>query len=146
MTRELEPRLDPLSPLTRQYFERLPGAWAGDLPGEAGDAESPWWVGEAGSVAVGTHVRFLLRCQGGRVAEAAFQAYGCPHTLAVAAWLTEAVVGVAIAAHQSGEPVCGQPDAWLGRFDVPIEKLGRLLIVEDALRNALRAKPLGVVE
>jgi hypothetical protein len=33
--------------------------------------------------------------------------------------------------------VPGKPADWAEKFDVPTEKLGRLLIVEDALRAAL---------
>jgi hypothetical protein len=32
--------------------------------------------------------------------------------------------------------VPGTPSAWLQALEVPVEKLGRLLIVEDALRAA----------
>jgi hypothetical protein len=50
----------------------------------------------------------------------------------VTAWLCEVLEGARIAA---GVP--GTPTEWAHRFQVPAEKLGRLLIVEDALRLAL---------
>jgi hypothetical protein len=34
----------------------------------------------------------------------------------------------------------GAPADWAARFEVPTDKLGRLLIVEDALRAAFRAE------
>lgn len=89
--------------------------------------------GEAGSVAEGTWVRFHLRIADGSVKAALFQAYGCPHTLAVTSWLTEQLPGRAC---EQGVP--GTPAAWLEALDVPIEKLGRLLTVEDALRAGLQ--------
>lgn len=137
--------LDPLSPLTRRYFDELRGAWAGSSGSPPANPDG-WVRGEAGSTAVGTHVRFFLRETEGRVTHAAFQAYGCPHTLAACSWLTETLVGQDIAAHQSGEPPWGAPEGWRLRFDAPTEKLGRLLIVEDALRNVLQAMRPGVVE
>jgi cysteine desulfurase len=108
---------DPLSPITRQYFERLPNA--GSLEGR---------VGEAGSVAQEAWVRFHLAFEGATVKAARFQAYGCPHTLAVAAWLAERLPG------RTDLP--GMPADWASDLSVPTEKLGRLLIVEDALRAA----------
>jgi len=106
---------DSLSPITRQYFERLPGA--GVIDGR---------VGEAGSVSQEAWVRFHLAFEGGTVKAARFQAYGCPHTLAVAAWLTEQLPGC--------RDVPGEPADWARALSVPTAKLGRLLIVEDALR------------
>jgi cysteine desulfurase len=106
---------DGLSPITRQYFEGLPGA--GVLEGR---------VGEAGSVAQEAWVRFHVAFENGTVKAARFQAYGCPHTLAVAAWLTEQLPG--------RRKAPGTPQEWAAVFSAPTEKLGRLLIVEDALR------------
>ena len=88
--------------------------------------------GRAGRQADGTAIRFELEINGGFVKSARFSAYGCPHTLAVTAWLCEVLEGTRI---DAGLP--GAPADWAARFDVPTEKLGRLLIVEDALRAAL---------
>ena len=65
------------------------------------------------------------------VKSARFSAYGCPHTLAVTAWLCEVLEGARL---DAGAP--GTPADWAEKFAVPAEKLGRLLIVEDALRAA----------
>jgi cysteine desulfurase len=88
--------------------------------------------GEAGQREQGTWVYFELQEVGATVKSARFSAYGCPHTLAVVAWLCEVLEGARI---DAGVP--GTPADWAGRFQVPAEKLGRLLIVEDALRAAL---------
>jgi len=67
------------------------------------------------------------------VKSARFSAYGCPHTVAVAAWLCETLEGAPL-----NGVVPGTPADWAAKFAVPAEKLGRLLVVEDALRTALR--------
>jgi cysteine desulfurase len=112
---------DPLSPITREYFERLPGA--GRLSGAT--------QGEAGSPAQEAWVRFHLATERGTVKAARFQAYGCPHTLAVTAWLTQQLPG-----RKAGQEPPGTPADWARELAVPTEKLGRLLIVEDALRKS----------
>jgi cysteine desulfurase len=88
--------------------------------------------GRAGRQEHGTAIRFELEIDGSFVKSARFSAYGCPHTLAVTAWLCEVLEGARL---EAGVP--GSPADWAARFDVPAEKLGRLLIVEDALRAAL---------
>jgi NifU-like protein involved in Fe-S cluster formation len=74
-----------------------------------------------------------------RIAAARFLAFACPHTIAVAAWVAERAVGEVCAA--------GLPEsvhAISRRFEVPAEKLGRLLIVEDAWAAAVAAAKLRV--
>jgi NifU-like protein involved in Fe-S cluster formation len=112
------------SALTRRYFESA--ARAGTLP--------RGFRGAAGDRAQGTWVQFDVQCDAGTVSDARFLVFGCPHTIAAAAWLAETVVGTALR--------CGMPEsvqAVRERFNVPVEKLGRLLIVEDALKRALAA-------
>jgi cysteine desulfurase len=131
------PTASTLSPLARRYFEQLPGA--GSMPEEAGEApvragSAPRVIqGTAGSPTAEAWVRFHLRVEQGIVNAALFQAWGCPHTLAVTAWLTEQLPGRSI-----DNLVPGTPSAWLEALEVPVEKLGRLLIVEDALRSAFQ--------
>ena len=119
------------SPATRAQFDRAAGAGRLDGPDVA--------RGTAGSPAAGTWVRFDLRIRmdptGARtVSEARFLAYGCPHTIAVADWLVGVAPGTAAAAALP-EPV----HALQQRFGVPVEKLGRLLTVEDAWLAAMHA-------
>jgi NifU-like protein involved in Fe-S cluster formation len=83
--------------------------------------------GAAGSVAQGTWVQFEVRLAAARIDTVRFRAFGCPHVIAVADWVAQAAVGRAAAAVL---PEAVQ--ALRERFDVPVEKLGRLLIVEDA--------------
>lgn len=119
VTREVT-RLRGLSPATSKGWE-LEGRTEGPI------------IGEAGSVDVGTWVRFAIDFRAGRVTEARFKAYGCPHTLAAAAWLTEHLRGRAL----DDVLATGIQEARVA-LGVPVEKLGRLLIVEDALRDCQR--------
>jgi cysteine desulfurase len=120
-----------LSPLTRRYF--LAPARVPSFPTGAGPADTRH--GRAGRQADGAQVFFELRTGGEIVKSARFSAYGCPHTLAVTAWICEVLEGARLA---DGPP--GTPADWAEKFAVPAEKLGRLLIVEDALRAAMAAK------
>jgi cysteine desulfurase len=115
-------------PMTWRYFRAPP-----QLPRfPEGSAPAGIRHGRAGRRAEGTEIYFELEIDGGIVKKARFTAYGCPHTLAVTSWLCEVVEGTR---REAGPP--GSPADWAGKFDVPAEKLGRLLIVEDALRAAL---------
>ncbi|MEJ0084788.1 MAG: aminotransferase class V-fold PLP-dependent enzyme [Pseudomonadota bacterium] len=117
-----------LSPLAQRYFlapARVPRFARASPP--AGVRQ-----GQAGRRADGTWVLFELEIAGESVKSARSSAYGCPHTLAVVAWLCEVLEGRRLAA---GVPEA--PADWARKFEVPAEKLGRLLIVEDALRAAL---------
>lgn len=105
--------------LTCRYFEAPAGV--GELSG-AGVLR-----GAAGSLEQGTWVQFDIQATSGIITAARFLAFGCPHTIAVAAWLTEQAPGRAVAA---ALPASIQAISDL--FAVPVPKLGRLLIVEDA--------------
>lgn len=119
-----------LNPEAQRYFRapaRLP-----EFP--RGDAPAGVQRGTAGKRSEGTEVSFELRIGAGEIVKSArFTVYGCPHTVAVVAWLCEVLEGTRL---DAGMP--GTPADWAERFAVPVEKLGRLLIVEDALRLALR--------
>jgi cysteine desulfurase len=85
-------------------------------------------TGEAGGPSQETWVRFHLTAGSGIVKAARFKAYGCPHTLAVVDWLTRRLPG---RTRDDGPP--GTPALWAEELSVPVERLGRLLVVEDAL-------------
>jgi NifU-like protein involved in Fe-S cluster formation len=121
--------------LTRRYFERAPGAGALRGPDT--------FRGAAGRRAEGTWVQFDVqlapRALSGAgappvIAAARFAAFGCPHVIAAAAWLAEQAVG-----RQAVPALPESVQALRERFEAPIEKLGRLLIVEDAWVAAMRA-------
>jgi cysteine desulfurase len=92
--------------------------------------------GEAGAAGQDTWIRFHLLVADDVVKDARFQAYGCPHTLAVAAWMAKMLPGRRREALQPGTPA-----DWAADHRVPVEKLGRLLIVEDAVQACIRRWP-----
>lgn len=113
--------------MVRQHFMTL--SFAGSVPGTGQIVN-----GEAGSEALGTRVRFELRVERNRIQQARFRAYGCPYTLATCNWLAERLEGAMVA-----EAPPGGPEDWARTLGIPLERLGRLLVVEDALRAALGA-------
>ena len=121
------PEVD-LSPLARRYFRAPPRPPV--FP--QGAAPSGYRAGRAGRREEGAWVYFELEIAGELVKSARSSVYGCPHTLAVVGWLCEVLEGARLSAGTAGTAA-----EWAGKFAVPPEKLGRLLIVEDALRAAL---------
>ena len=109
-----------------ELFRRLPGTAA--LPAGEGTEVA----GEALALDRGAWVRFQARIAGGRVADCVFRAWGCPHTLAAAAWIVQEL---------RSHPVAGRAAIDAARLarelDVPPEKMGRMLVVEDALEALL---------
>ena len=87
--------------------------------------------GEAGERRLGTQIRLVLCVDAEFVKAARFQAYGCPHTLAACHALVSHLPGRRCDALQPGTP-----EQWRQEIGAPVEKLGRMLIIEDALRNA----------
>lgn len=84
--------------------------------------------GTAGSVAQGTMFSLSARIVGDRIEAVRFEAYGCPHCIAAGSWLSERLVGLGRAELQ----------AWNWRdadrvLQFPLQKRGRLLILEDAV-------------
>jgi NifU-like protein involved in Fe-S cluster formation len=112
--------------LTRRYFE---------MPASAGELSGPSvYRGAAGNREHGTWVQFDLQAASGTLNAVRFLAFGCPHTIAVSAWVAEQAVGKPV----NRRLPSGLNDISL-RFAVPEEKLGRLLIVEDAWLAAIDA-------
>jgi nitrogen fixation protein NifU and related proteins len=116
----------------QDLFARLPGAQA--LPAGRGTVVS----GEAMALERGAWVRLEARIDQGRVVECVFRAWGCPHVLAAAAWACAEMRGLAIDA-------AGAINArrLAEALDAPVGKMGRLLVVEDAM-HALIAEARAV--
>jgi NifU-like protein involved in Fe-S cluster formation len=90
----------------------------------------------AGDREQGAEVRLQFRVADDRAVDARFQAFGCPHFLAAASWLTDRLRGAGAA----------QFEAWDWRevaaaLEVPAAKYGRLLTLQDAVRAAARNWP-----
>lgn len=86
-------------------------------------------TGRAGTREQGAEFRLSARLVDGRIAEARFEAYGCPHCVAAGSYLMTSLVGA------DRERLA----QWSWReiaqaLQVPTAKRGRLLILEDAVR------------
>ncbi len=121
---------EPLSARVGSLFHELP---RGGAPEPSRDG---WVQGRAGSRREGTELVFYLQFGAdGTVSDVRFQAFGCPHTLAVAAWVAGQLPGRARTSLVPGSPL-----EWAARLGVPEVKLGRLLRIEDALHAAMAAR------
>jgi NifU-like protein involved in Fe-S cluster formation len=100
----------------------LPGGTPGLVTGEAEDRTLHVWV------------RFQLQVTGGTVREARFAVFGCPHTIAAASRVAERLEG-----RRSAELARLDVRELQAELGVPIEKLGKLLRIEDAVAACGRA-------
>jgi hypothetical protein len=135
---DLDRDRDPLEPQIRALFTSLDHA--GELA-DAGPGTGEVLRGEAGREALGTRVRFALRLLEGRVIAVRYRAYGCPYTLATCEWLARQLEGREFAGGALEALGVGNPLAWSERLGLPAAKLGRLLVIEDALLAALIVIP-----
>jgi NifU-like protein involved in Fe-S cluster formation len=125
---------DLLGPRVHALFRDL--AHAGDL------SAGVIYTGEAGCVAQGTRVRFSLRLSDTRVEQVRYRAYGCPFTLATCEWLARQLTGrqLSEASAHAVSAALGTPAEWAAALGIPSQRLGRLLVVEDALQHTLDGK------
>ncbi len=110
------------SPLVIDHFER---------PRNVGTlaAAPDVIVGRAGRRDHGAEFAISARIANDAIAEARFEAYGCPHCVAAGSWLAESLVGA--------DRQRVQRWSWRDLADareIPTAKRGRLLILEDAVR------------
>lgn len=109
-----------------ELFRTLPGA--GSLQAASGGIAT----GESKALDRGAWVRFEARVAAGQIVECRFLAWGCPHVLAAAALAAGRLARGAV------DPDSRCDAASLAReLDAPAEKMGRLLVVEDAGRALL---------
>ena len=92
--------------------------------------------GSAGDAEQGASIELDARIVNGRVAEARFLVFGCPHLVAAASWLVEQIVGFDQA----------RLDAWdwqeaVRALEIPPAKYARLLTLQDAVRDLARNWP-----
>ncbi len=90
-------------------------------------------LGEAGAERLGTWVRFAVREEDGLVKDASVQVYGCPHVAAVCRHVVDRIRGQPL-----GALAAGTPEEWRVAVNAPVEKLGAMLIIEDALAALCR--------
>lgn len=118
--------------LIREGVERLRARYA---PRNAVDAT--WHTGRAGSQRVGTEVVCHLRTDdAGRIAAVRFALFGCPQVRAAIESIERQWPGLPLAPEGDWSRELGTPADWARAVGAPVEKLGRFLLVEDAMRLA----------
>lgn len=92
-------------------------------------------LGEAGAERLGTWVRFAARVDAGQVMDASVQVFGCPHVAAACRHVLDRIRGQPL-----GALAAGTPEEWRVNVGAPVEKLGAMLIIEDALAALCRSQ------
>jgi NifU-like protein involved in Fe-S cluster formation len=112
----------PYTPLVIEHFARPRNA--GRLP-QAPDVITA----SAGDPAQGVRFDLSARVRDDRIIAVRFEVYGCPHCVAAGSLLSERLEGATQEQlrHWSWRETAAE-------LEVPTEKLGRLLILEDAVR------------
>lgn len=118
-----------------RYNARVLGHFA--TPDHAGDLQRRYpleLLGDATESASGCRVVLVAGIDGQVFREVRFRVFGCPHLVAAAEEWCRRVEGQA--ATGTGAPAIAELMALL---DVPVEKTGRLLVLEDAWQALLKS-------
>lgn len=86
-------------------------------------------VGRSGSKDRGVEIVLSARMENERIVAVNHLVYGCPHTVAAASWLTESLVGATL-----DDLASWRWKEAAATLEIPPEKWGRLLALEDAVR------------
>ena len=109
---------DPYSAKVRELFAAP--AHAGELPG-----------GKSVSVTdQGVRLKFSATSADGSISAMRFKAWGCPHVIAAAEAVCEGLEGRSARDLET----CTVADV-MQNLPVPVEKTGRILVIEDAVRS-----------
>lgn len=117
---------DPYSVAVRQHF--FASGYCGDL--SSGDGRVA--TGEAGEIAHGAAVRLTARIDDGRILEMRYRVFGCPYLVAALNITCARSEGSDITSLKNFRAA-----DTLAMLDAPIGKMGRLLLVEDAIQSLL---------
>lgn len=100
-----------------EYFWRPLGPIGSDIRGSAGSTHS------------GTAIEVAADVRGGRLQKLGFRVFACPHIIAACNRVAEQLEGAPVDTLSSvdTEGLCAE-------FDIPVEKAGKLLILQDAAR------------
>ena len=112
------------SALVAEHFEQ---------PGNVGELTGHYEImlcGAAGQREHGTEVIFHAGIDNARIVAMTYQVFGCPHTIAACSILAQRLTGRPV---ESLNEV--RFNELAASLDLPVEKTGRLLIIEDALRK-----------
>ncbi len=113
----------------RRHFRLARGA------GEPGPGGQRFGHGAAGAVSWGTQVRIGVTLdQAGHIVDLSWRCYGCPATQAACSWLAATVPRM----HRE-QAAAVTATAMAEALALPAERLGPLIVVEDALRDALQS-------
>ena len=78
----------------------------------------------------GVRVRLSARSKAGTIEAMRFRAWGCPHLIAAAEWLCD---------YYEGRPLAALDDfpraPIMENLAIPMEKTGRILVLEDTVRS-----------
>jgi NifU-like protein involved in Fe-S cluster formation len=110
----------------QQRFRLPPGA------GEFSEGTPGVAASEAADKTLNVWVRVQIEFAGTVIRTVRFSVFGCPHIVAAASWVAESLHGRDTAALDELD----MRDVGR-RLDVPLEKLGKLLVLEDALRGCM---------
>lgn len=110
--------LEPLGETARRLFRS---------PAHAGHGGPGWASGAAREPLSATEFCWHWRVADGRIREARYEARGCPHVIAAAELAAAALEGQLAASPRLD--IAGISRA----IDAPADKLGRLLVLEDAM-------------
>ena len=105
------------SALVGEYFHRLVREPGTDLEAVKG------------SFGHGMRLKIGANLEDGRLVKVGFRAFACPHIIACCNYVVERLEG-----GPAGQLVEISIDELQEKFEVPVEKTGKLLILKDALR------------
>lgn len=115
---------NPYNSCTRRYFGQP--VHAGDLKGEYTVSA----VALADESTAGARIQLAVGVEDGRLKECRFRVFGCPHLIAAGEWLCEHYEGKTLDELQQFKAAdC------MNLLAVPVEKTGRILLLEDAIRS-----------
>ena len=100
----------------------------------AGTLDGQPLTGSADTRAGSGRLRLQVRLDGGTVGDARFQAYGCPTTIAVGAWLAERALGRTLA-----DLAALRAADIRQALEIPEDKLHCALMGEDAVKSLCRS-------
>jgi NifU-like protein involved in Fe-S cluster formation len=110
--------LQSYGPAVAEYFRRPVRNLGADIGGRAGSLE------QGALICIGADVNE------GKLQQVGFRAFACPHIIAACNWLVEQLENRPVAALQDIDT-----DILKAKFDIPVEKAGKLLILQDALKT-----------
>jgi NifU-like protein involved in Fe-S cluster formation len=108
-------------------------------PLHAGDADDGYpmrLVSEASESTEGAGIQLSAGVENDVISELRYRVFGCPHLIAAAEWACENLEG-----QSTSELGAFDREACMRILDVPVEKTGRILLLEDALAGLGKQLP-----